>query len=212
MSNGSRCQQRCRRNAYKGVEGIPRRIDSGYLVGKEFHYVHEAGCGNHDRLRQNLEIRGKRQVARSAEYAQNQECRVQLDPARPRNAHGQSQFGDDVIKWVHVFSISARGLNGFSDGDLAILLLPFKPLSGSNNRMTIKEQVTRALDSLTHAELQQIAEYLAFLKLRSRIHPTSPLNATQLAALYADCADEDRSLAEDGMAEYSQSLLQEDAE
>jgi len=77
--------------------------------------------------------------------------------------------------------------------------------------MSVKEQVARALDGLTEGELQQLAEYLAFVKFRSRIHPTSPLNATQLAKLYAECAEEDRSLAEDGMTDYSHGLLEEDA-
>lgn len=76
--------------------------------------------------------------------------------------------------------------------------------------MSIKQQVTRELDNLTEVELQQLAEYLAFVKFRSRLYPTAPLNASQLATLYAECAEEDRSLAEAGMADYGRSLLRED--
>jgi hypothetical protein len=36
------------------------------------------------------------------------------------------------------------------------------------------------------------------------------LDETQLATLYAACAEEDRVLAEEGMAEYTHGLCQED--
>ena len=61
--------------------------------------------------------------------------------------------------------------------------------------MTVKEQVTQTLESLSEAELEQVAEYLAALKSRS---------------LYAQSAQDDRRLAEAGMAEYNQQLPAED--
>ena len=77
--------------------------------------------------------------------------------------------------------------------------------------MTIKEYVSQVLESLSEAELQQVAEYLAFLKFRARMSAMPPLDTTQIGALYTEFADEDRALAEEGIAEYSTGLLAEDA-
>jgi len=55
-----------------------------------------------------------------------------------------------------------------------------------------------------------LSSYLAFLKFRA--HNKVPvLDESQLADLYAEFADEDRNLAEAGMAEYVEGLLEEDA-
>jgi hypothetical protein len=76
--------------------------------------------------------------------------------------------------------------------------------------MSIKAQVIHELDMLSEAELVQVAEFLAFLKLRARLQPRLELDETQLATLYAACAEEDRVLAEEGMADYVHGLCQED--
>jgi hypothetical protein len=65
--------------------------------------------------------------------------------------------------------------------------------------MSIKEQVAQELDSLSESELKQVADYVAFLKFQARVKPLSELDEKQLAALYAESADEDRGLAEEGM-------------
>jgi hypothetical protein len=78
--------------------------------------------------------------------------------------------------------------------------------------MTVKEYVTQALESLTDAELQEVAEYVAFLKFRARVALPPQLDEAQLARLYAEFADDDRRLAEEGMAEYQTGLLAEDAQ
>lgn len=75
--------------------------------------------------------------------------------------------------------------------------------------MSIEEQVTNELKTLSETELKEVAEYLAFLKFRAR-HKRSPLNETHLAALYAEFADEDRHLAEEGIADYAEGLVEED--
>ena len=77
--------------------------------------------------------------------------------------------------------------------------------------MSIKEQVIQGLDTLSEAELVQVTEFLAFLKFRTRLQPMPALDEAQLAILYAAGAEEDRALAEAGMAEYMQGLCQEDA-
>jgi len=76
---------------------------------------------------------------------------------------------------------------------------------------SVKEQVTQVLDSLSEAELQQVAEYVAFLRFRARVVPMTVVDATQLASLYAEFADEDRRFAEEGLDEYRAQLHAEDA-
>lgn len=77
--------------------------------------------------------------------------------------------------------------------------------------MSIKEHVIQGLDTLSEAELGQVAEFVAFLKFRARLQPMSALDEAQLATLYTACAEEDRALAEEGLAEYVHGLCQEDA-
>jgi hypothetical protein len=76
--------------------------------------------------------------------------------------------------------------------------------------MSIKKQVAQELDGLGEAELKQVAEYVAFLKFQSRSKLIPKPDEAQLAALYAELADEDRELAEEGMSEYAEDLAQED--
>ncbi len=76
--------------------------------------------------------------------------------------------------------------------------------------MSIKEQVVQQLESLTEAEIRKVAEYMAFLRFRTRIRPMPVFNEEHLAALYAEFADEDRELAEEGMSDYAEGLTRED--
>ena len=76
--------------------------------------------------------------------------------------------------------------------------------------MSIKEQVTQDLESLNEAELEQVAEFLDFLRFRARIKATEIVDEPRLAALYAEFADEDREMAEEGMVDYAKGLVEED--
>lgn len=76
--------------------------------------------------------------------------------------------------------------------------------------MTVKEYVTQALESLSETELHQVAEFLAFLKFRARVYAMPHLDTTQMATLYAEFADEDRTMAEEGIADYNAGLIAED--
>lgn len=77
--------------------------------------------------------------------------------------------------------------------------------------ISTKEKVVTNLSNLTEAQLQQVAEYLDFLKFRERHKNDAQFDNTQLEALYAEFADEDRELAELGLAEYNANLALEDA-
>ena len=77
---------------------------------------------------------------------------------------------------------------------------------------SVREQVTHVLDSLSEAELQQVAEYVAFLRFRARVIPLPVVDTTHLAPLYAEFADEDRVFAEEGLDEYRAQLDGEDTQ
>ncbi len=76
--------------------------------------------------------------------------------------------------------------------------------------MSTKEQVIEEIEALSEAEVKEVADYLAFLKYRSQ-SKQSAVDESQLAALYAEFAEEDRDLAEEGLAGYAEGLLKEDA-
>jgi hypothetical protein len=77
--------------------------------------------------------------------------------------------------------------------------------------MSLKEQVVREIDHLPESALQQLVEYMAFLKFRARRTQKPHYNVATLEALYAECAEEDRQLAEEGLEEYVRALNAEDA-
>lgn len=72
------------------------------------------------------------------------------------------------------------------------------------------EAVKQDLDGLTPKQLQQVADFVAFLKSRSQRHHQAILNPAKLATLFAEFAEEDRDLAQAGMGEYAVMLQQED--
>lgn len=73
----------------------------------------------------------------------------------------------------------------------------------------IKESIKQELDQLNEEQLKQVAEFIAFLKFRTR-RIRWQVNENQLAALYSEFAEEDRELAEEGIDEYAELLRQED--
>ena len=74
--------------------------------------------------------------------------------------------------------------------------------------MSLKEFVAHEVETLGETELQSVAEYISFLKFRSR----TALDETRLASLYSEFEQEDRELAEAGMNDYAPSLSQEDGQ
>ena len=76
--------------------------------------------------------------------------------------------------------------------------------------MSIKSHVLQTPDDLSEADLARVAEFLAFLRFRNRFHAASIPNEAQVAEMYAEFAEEDRVLAEQGMPDYLAGLGQED--
>ncbi len=80
------------------------------------------------------------------------------------------------------------------------------------------EALKQDLDLLTQNQLQQVADFVAFLKFRDRSqnrlsqrpHSQVTLDPTLMANLFAEFADEDRALANAGMSDYTAMLQQED--
>jgi hypothetical protein len=85
--------------------------------------------------------------------------------------------------------------------------------------MSVSTEVLKQdLDRLTHHQLEQVSDFIAFLKFRDRRHPQVVLDSpeeqlsrqTNMAALFAEFADEDLALAEAGIVDYAVMLQQED--
>lgn len=71
------------------------------------------------------------------------------------------------------------------------------------------EALKQDLDQLNHSQLQKVADFIDFLKFRDQRRRVV-LDPTQLAAMFAEFAEEDRALAEAGMSDYVAMLHQED--
>lgn len=71
------------------------------------------------------------------------------------------------------------------------------------------EALKQDLDQLTTEQLQQVADFIAFLKFRDK-RRRIVLDPVQLASLATEFAEEDRSLAEAGISDYAVMLAQED--
>ena len=70
----------------------------------------------------------------------------------------------------------------------------------------IKEQIKDNLEFLTDQQLIELADFSNYLKVRAKMH-NSDLKSSSLFSKYSE---EDKALAEFGMAEYNNSLLEED--
>jgi hypothetical protein len=75
----------------------------------------------------------------------------------------------------------------------------------------VRERVAQALDTLTETELREVAEYVSFLRFRAQRGPLPEVDPARLAALYAEFAEEDHALAEEGIKGYLDALDAEDA-
>jgi hypothetical protein len=71
------------------------------------------------------------------------------------------------------------------------------------------EDLKQDLDQLTKDQLQQVADFITFLKFRNQ-RRYAVLDPAQLALLSTEFADEDLALAEVGMSDYAAMLVQED--
>lgn len=71
------------------------------------------------------------------------------------------------------------------------------------------EAVKQDIDKLSVEQLQQVADFIAFLKFRDKYRVGS-IDPNQLASLATEFAEEDQALAEAGMGDYAVMLDSED--
>ena len=76
--------------------------------------------------------------------------------------------------------------------------------------ISTKEKLVMSLAELNDTQLQTVAEFLEFLKFRERRKSAPQFDDAVLETLYGEFADEDRKLAEVGLAEYAANLERED--
>lgn len=72
-----------------------------------------------------------------------------------------------------------------------------------------KEKIKQEIDRFNDDQLKQVAEFIDFIKFRRRFHQ-KVVDLPQFASLYQEFAQEDRELAEDGIADYIEELQKED--
>ena len=72
------------------------------------------------------------------------------------------------------------------------------------------EALKQDIDRLTNDQLQQVADFIAFLKFRDQRRRSVVLDPAQLVALTTEFAEEDRNLAEVGMGDYAAMLDREE--
>jgi hypothetical protein len=72
-----------------------------------------------------------------------------------------------------------------------------------------REAIQQEIEQLNDIQLKQIAEFIEFIKFRSKFQ-RKVTDLDQFASLYQEFAQEDRELAEIGMADYANQLRQED--
>jgi hypothetical protein len=76
--------------------------------------------------------------------------------------------------------------------------------------MHVREEIEKQLQVMSDDQLRQVAEYLSFVRYRSRIRSAPQLDEARVAALYAEFGEEDRQLAEEGLGDYVEGLTRED--
>jgi hypothetical protein len=76
--------------------------------------------------------------------------------------------------------------------------------------MTARELVMHEVESLNDAELEYVARLLRSLKTRPAEALLPSYDPAIYGPLYQEFAEEDRQLAEEGMADYARGLADED--
>ncbi len=75
--------------------------------------------------------------------------------------------------------------------------------------LATSESLKQDIEKLTDEQLQQVAEFIAFLRFQEK-RKRITLDPVLLAPLATEFAEEDRELAESGIGDYSDMLAQED--
>ena len=76
--------------------------------------------------------------------------------------------------------------------------------------MTIKESLIKEITRLDEGQLQELEDFLSFLKFRSRMRRPTAISEEQIARLYSESGEEDRVMAEQGIEDYAIGLAKEE--
>lgn len=76
--------------------------------------------------------------------------------------------------------------------------------------MIAREQLVQELGQLSEEDVKRVADYVSFLKSKTRMKEVVRFDEEGLKVLYAEAGEEDRLLAEEGMPEYDTGLKKED--
>ena len=74
-----------------------------------------------------------------------------------------------------------------------------------------KERLNQDIARLSEFQLQQVAEFLEFLKFREKSKRPRQFDESEIAKLYREFSEEDRELAESDLSDYAENLKFEDA-
>ena len=75
-----------------------------------------------------------------------------------------------------------------------------------------REKISSEITVLNDVQLRQVAEFLDYLKFKEKTKRPRQFDESQIAKLYQEFGEEeDRELAESGLAEYAEKLTFEDA-
>ena len=74
--------------------------------------------------------------------------------------------------------------------------------------ISVKERLRSEIETISDFQAQQVAAYLHAIKVREG---EAQADDEAIGALYAQFAEEDRLMAEEGMADYHAGLLREDS-
>ena len=77
-------------------------------------------------------------------------------------------------------------------------------------KVEVKEAIIRELDNLPPEKMWEVLDFVRFLTVRFEGRPALAYDEQVLAQLYAESEEEDRMLAEAGMADYALGLADED--
>ena len=72
-----------------------------------------------------------------------------------------------------------------------------------------RETIKQEIDQFNDTQLEQVAEFIKFIKFRSHFQKKIT-DLHQFASLYQEFAQDDRELAEVGIADYADLLQRED--
>jgi hypothetical protein len=79
-------------------------------------------------------------------------------------------------------------------------------------KVEVKEAIIRELDNLPPEKMWEVLDFNRFLIVRFEGRPALVYDEQTLARLYAESEEEDRVLAEAGMADYALGLADEDTQ